>query len=439
MKRKDLLDSVIAPMRYVRPAPFRQLPQYQHVQEESKMISISSAGLKKNWWYQYTLSQIWIQCFGDKSGIQSKDEVCFMAFDYLTSLEHHIKTAKEIAAERKTSDYISFSTEYQNLPYGIDESAFFAYEEFDDARVLKKAFYPKRPEEVASGRQRYKMPKQQGEIRLVGVDLASSAAKGSDNSSFVLGRLIPTRKGYKRQIVYVETHNGVGAPAQALRIRQLMTDFEADMLIMDFRNLGTSIFNIMTDVIHDDVRGVDYPPITVAYHETIANKYEEYMSQTIRKDAIPCIYPIHATAELNSLMAVTFKDKLKTGMIEFLVLPEEAEKMYAKEIGFHFYSGKEGDWGGRIWLLAPYEQTSSLVNEALSLAVYVVNGNFKLVEPKRSTKDRIISLIYLNYYASLLDSELLKGDDESDYMRAVRIMNRGVGSYRNRKFGNFFR
>ena len=68
-----------------------------------------------------------------------------------------------------------------------------------------------------------------------------------------------------------------------------------------------------------------------------------------------------------------------------------------------------------------------------------MNGNFKLVEPKRSTKDRIISLIYLNYYASLLDSELLKGDDESDYMRAVRIMNRGVGSYRNRKFGNFFR
>ena len=66
-------------------------------------------------------------------------------------------------------------------------------------------------------------------------------------------------------------------------------------------------------------------------------------------------------------MAVTFKDKLKTGMIEFLVLPEEAEKMYAKEIGFHFYSGKEGDWGGRTWLLAPYEQTSSLVNEALSL------------------------------------------------------------------------
>lgn len=109
MKRKDLLDSVIAPMRYVRPAPFRQLPQYRHVTEEARMISISSAGLKQNWWYPYTLSQIWIMCFGDKTGIQSKDDVCFMAFDYLTSIYHHIKTPKEIAAERKASDFLSLS------------------------------------------------------------------------------------------------------------------------------------------------------------------------------------------------------------------------------------------------------------------------------------------------------------------------------------------
>ena len=259
------------------------------------------------------------------------------------------------------------------------------------------------------------------------------------NTSLVCARLVPTKSGYRREIVYVETHNGVGAPAQALRIRQLMTDFEADMLIMDFRNLGTPIFNIMTDTIHDEIRGCDYPPITVAYHETIANKYEEYMSQTIRKDAIPCIYPIHATAELNSLMAVTFKDNLKTGKIEFLIQPEEVEKILSKEIGYKFFTGETGDFGGRTWLLAPYEQTSSLINEALALTVYVVNGNFRLVEPKKSTKDRIISLIYLNYYASLLDKELIRGDEDTDYMRAIRSMNRGTMGRRANKFGNFFR
>lgn len=442
MKRKDLLDSVIAPMRYVRPAPFRRLPQYSHLTEESKMISISSAGLKINWWYPYTLQQIVISVFGDKTGIQSKDSTVFMAFDYLTSLEHGIKSPREIASERKASDYISFSTEYQNIPYGIDENAFFSYDDFDKARVLKQAFYPKRPEEVASGKQKYRMPKLPGEIRLVGVDLASSAARGSDNTAINVARLIPKRgKGYERQIVYSEISNGVGAPAQALRIRQIMTDFEADTLVMDFRNLGNAIFNIMTDVIHDDIRGVDYPPITVAYHETIAHKYEEYMQQTINPNAIPCIYPIYGTAELNSKMAVIFKDKLKTGMIKLLEQPDEVEKDFAKDIGFKFYTDEVGDWGGRPWLLAPFEQTTQLINEALSLTVYVVGGNFRLVEPKRLTKDRIVSLIYLNYYASLLDTELLKGLNDDDMYSAISSMNRSLSSNMRvgNKFGRIFR
>lgn len=440
MKRKDLLDAVIAPMRYVRPAPFRNLPQYKHLSEESKMISISSAGLKQNWWYTYTLQQIVISVFGDKTGIQSKDSTVFMAFDYLTSLEHGIKSPREIASERKSIDAISFTTEYCNIPYGIDENAFFAYEDFDKARVLTQAFYPKRPEEVASGKQKYRMPKVPGEIRLVGVDLASSAARNSDNSSLVCARLIPKRgKGYERQIVYHEICNGVGAPAQALRIRQVMTDFEADTLVMDFRNLGNAIFNIMTDVIHDEVRGIDYPPITVAYHETIAHKYEEYMQQTINPSAIPCIYPIYGTADLNSKMAVVFRDKLKTSMIKLLAQPDEVEKDFAKEIGFKFYTDEVGDWGGRPWLLAPFEQTTQLINEALSLTVYVSGGNFRLVEPKRLTKDRIISLIYLNYYASLLDTELLKGLNDDDMYSAISSMNRSLSNVRTgNRFGRFF-
>lgn len=440
MKRKDLLDAVIAPMRYVRPAPFRNLPQYKHLSEESKMISISSAGLKQNWWYTYTLQQIVISVFGDKTGIQSKDSTVFMAFDYLTSLEHGIKSPREIASERKSIDAISFTTEYCNIPYGIDENAFFAYEDFDKARVLTQAFYPKRPEEVASGKQKYRMPKVTGEIRLVGVDLASSAARNSDNSSLVCARLIPKRgKGYERQIVYHEICNGVGAPTQALRIRQVMTDFEADTLVMDFRNLGNAIFNFMTDVIHDEVRGVDYPPITVAYHETIAHKYEEYMQQTINPSAIPCIYPIYGTADLNSKMAVIFRDKLKTNMIKLLAQPDEVEKDFAKEIGFRFYTDEVGDWGGRPWLLAPFEQTTQLINEALSLTVYVSGGNFRLVEPKRLTKDRIISLIYLNYYASLLDTELLKGLNDDDMYSAISSMNRSLSNVRTgNRFGRFF-
>lgn len=439
IRKKSLLDSVISPMKYIRPAPFRNLPQYKHIIEEAKMVSISSAGLKQNWWYEYTLTQIWLRCFGDKSGLQKKEDIGFLTFDYITSLEHRIKTPKEIAADKKAFDYITFTTEYENIPYGISENAFFTYEAFDSCRTLKNAFYPKRPEEVAAKKQFKTMPRVAGEKRIVSADLATSAAKGSDNTAIILCRLIPTKtKGYERHIVYVEVHNGSGAPAQALRIRQLMTDFDADMLVMDMRNIGTPIFQIMTDVVKDEERGCEYPPITVAFHETIANKYDEYMSQTISQNAIPCIYPIHATAELNSMMSTSFRDKLKTGMIKMLVQPEEAEKMFYKEIGFKFYSDDIIEYGGRPWLLSPYEQTNQLINEALSLAVYVVGGNFKLVEPKKSTKDRIISLIYLNYYATLLDNELLKGEDDTEIMYFVKQMN-SKNSNRQSHLFNIFR
>lgn len=429
MRKKELLDAVVSPMKYIRPTPFRAKPEYSHIEEDTRMISISSAGLKQNWWYWYTIQQIYLKCFGDKTGLIKKEDIGFLTFDYITSLEHKIKSAKDIASDKKSFDYITFECEYRNVPYGINENAFFSYDTFESARTIKQAFYPKRLEEYISGKSKYKIKKIPGEKRIIAADLASSAAKNSDNSSYVCARLLPVNgKGYVRNIVYLETHNGVTGPVQALRLRQLMSDFEADILVMDMRNLGSTIFQIMTDVIKDEERGCEYPPITVAYHDTIANKYDEYMQQTLSPNAIPCIYPIHATAELNSIMSVGFKDKLRTGMIKLLVSQDEADKKYHKEIGMKFYSPDTGDWGGRPWLLAPYEQTTQLINEALALTVVVQNGNIKLIEPKKSTKDRIISLIYLNYYASLLDSELLKDEEGTEIFEGIRKISGLLGS-----------
>lgn len=118
-------------------------------------------------------------------------------------------------------------------------------------------------------------------------------------------------------------------------------------------------------------------------------------------------------------------------MIKMLVSTEEAEKKFHKDIGMRFYTPEVGDWGGRPWLLAPYEQTTQLINEALALSVYVQNGNIKLVEPKKSTKDRIISLMYLNYYASLLDSELLKNDDGMDLLKGIEKIGMLLGTKRS--------
>ena len=54
-----------------------------------------------------------------------------------------------------------------------------------------------------------------------------------------------------------------------------------------------------------------------------------------------------------------------------------------------------------------------------------MNGNIKLVEPEGARKDRYTSVSYLNYYVSLMDTELLKDkyvvDDEKEFLSFARI------------------
>lgn len=54
------------------------------------------------------------------------------------------------------------------------------------------------------------------------------------------------------------------------------------------------------------------------------------------------------------------------------------------------------------------------INESIALEMQVQNGLVKLQEPEGARKDRYTSISYLNYYASLLDKELLREKSTSD-------------------------
>jgi hypothetical protein len=76
----------------------------------------------------------------------------------------------------------------------------------------------------------------------------------------------------------------------------------------------------------------------------------------------------------------------------------------------------------RSYLLQANLQTTLLINESISLEMSMAGaaGLVKLVEPPGGRKDRYTSVSYLNYYASIMDTELLKdkyvGSDESEFL-----------------------
>jgi len=81
----------------------------------------------------------------------------------------------------------------------------------------------------------------------------------------------------------------------------------------------------------------------------------------------------------------------------------------------------QSDPTAKSWFLAPYVQTSLLINECINLSMTVSIGNIKLTEVPGSRKDRFSSLLYGTYYASILDQELLKEDnyDPSEEMMSL--------------------
>lgn len=85
------------------------------------------------------------------------------------------------------------------------------------------------------GDQKIKYPnKEPGEVRLIGMDVATSGGAKNDASAISVLQLLPTNNGqYVRNLVYMETLDGGHGQDQAVRIRQLYDDFDADYVVLD--------------------------------------------------------------------------------------------------------------------------------------------------------------------------------------------------------------
>lgn len=385
--------------------------QIEELREEPQEIIITSAHYKSHEWYPEIKKFLRMIADGDQ------DTKCLF-LDYLISLRHGIKTKKQMIREKENLDPIAFLMEYGNIPYGSSSNAFYRLGLFN--RTTKRGWRPIRDEVYATTRKNnYDIPKLSDELRIVSVDIAMRAGTTNDNTIISCGRLLPSKKGWMTDINYMESHNGKNTSLQALRIKQIYEEFQGDVLVLDIANAGISVFDSLSAVTRDEVRGVEYKPYTVMNNPYVDTRvYEELISRTLGQDANPCIFPIFANAPLNSAIAVKFRERLKKKLVTFLVDDNTEEEFLIKSGNKDILD--QDDTGVRAYLLQAHLQTSLLINEAIALEMVLQNGLIKLVEPPGARKDRYTSVSYLNYYVSLLDTDLLKdrdtGDDESEFL-----------------------
>lgn len=422
---KYIVDKVLKPFQMARPAQFRtneKCEQYgvkyrenDEFLEEAVNIYISSAAPTSHWMGKLLKDTI--------SSKYKDNTSCMLATDYSIALKHAIKTRAQLIEAKRTTDPITWREEYENEMLREGANAYFTYGLLTKNQTNKKAFYPRRYEDVRSKKKNpYSIPKQNGEIRIVACDMAFiERSNKNDNSCFTCiralpesityessnidGKTIEIKSGYRRIPSYIEANPGSDVDKQAIRIKQLYYDFEADYVVLDTRNGGILTYDRLAKVLYDEDRDCEYPAWRCMNDDDIAKRVNV-------SGAVENVFAINASQKLNNDIAISLRNILDSQMIDLLVNFDEAKDILESNVPEYFVSP---DSDVMSFYERPYLETQALVNEMMSLE-YTRNeqtGVITLYETGSNTKDRYVSLAYGNYFISLLEQDLIS--DNSDY------------------------
>lgn len=412
---KNIIDSVLSPFLYVRQVDYIKHPEYSGMVEEPKEIYISSAWYQSHW--MWALMQTLVK------DMFHNGTSCIIAMDYSIALKHNIKTRNFLIKEKKKLDPMSWAIEYENQMIAENARSFFNYEQLNKNRRLKRAFYPRRNDEaLLKQKNKYDIPKQVGEVRILSCDIAMEAGNTTDNSIFSCIRLLPEsqeykvqdttgehleiKRGYRRQVVYMEAVHGGETSKQAIRIKQLYTDFNVDYCVLDGRNAGISVYDTLAKVLYDEERNMEYKPWRCMNDEKVANRIQIAGAEEV-------VYIIKAQLETNSNIAETMRNSLNAGMIDLLISNTEA----VDEIPNIFPEYAAADVDTQLFFERPYLETVALINEMINLE-YERGEQTGLIKIVNTTdrKDRYTSVSYGNYFAQMLEHDLLSDSSEYEYV-----------------------
>lgn len=378
-------------------------PEYVDCEEErNKEMYMSSCWLKAHWAWDK------VKAFY-KSMVNGKDYfVC--SLPYQLAIKEKLLSKSQVQDEKSESDFssISWLMEMDALFYGESEKSYFRIKEMQDCRREIKAIYPSEVVSTLTKKQQEQIKKREDEIRIIGADIAlmSSTKYDNDNTSIALLRLIPNGDEYIRQVLYLESCSGENTEDLAKKIKRLFYDFECDYCVLDALGNGIGVYDMLGSTIFDEEVDTEYPTWT-CLNDADGNKGMRDRSKD--PNALPLIYAIKATSEFNHKIATSLKTAFERGIIRFLVSESDAKDYLIKKKNYMKQTPEVQNK-----MLMPYIQTSLTINEIINLEAEVKNGYIKLTEPRNMRKDRYSVLAYTNYFASVLERDLIVFDQEED-------------------------
>ena len=381
---KEILDSVLSPTEIIRPTPYTMLKEYEYLKEEPREIYLSSAYYKSHWMFGLIIEAM--------KGAYKGDSILF-GTDYALTLKHGIRTKKQLLREKRKLDSVTFDMEYNNLMIGGSENQYYSFDLVSNAQTIKKAWYPRTPEQFADSKKKRfgEIKKQAGEIRIVSMDIAmSKSTKTVDNDYSVIKciRALPVKERYERQEVYTEAFEGIDIDSQAIRVRQIMEDFNADYLVFDARTYGTNLTDSMAKILYDEERDKEYVPLKVFNNDALAERCHN-------PNASPIMWAFIGSADKNHAMHTTMLGTLMDNRYKMLISHTKCKEEYLIDRPEYLKATQDEKFKYEL----AYMYSDLTLNEMINLKkVYIQGGKIKLEEPSTGTKDKYISAAMGNLF-----------------------------------------
>lgn len=300
----------------------------------------------------------------------------------------------------------------ESIFWGESENAFFSFDDLDNARKIKIPLYP-RPYYALLNDSKYKYEyKQNGEIRLLGMDIATQGGSKNDATCFSVLQLIPSGNNqFIKNLIYMETLDGGHTADQAIRARQLYDDFDIDYIVIDTNGVGIGVFDNLVQDLVDSERNIIYTALGCINDDKMHERCKNPSANKV-------IYSIKANQEFNNNSAVMIRDAVKRGILRLLINESDANEILEKNKSFQKLSPDE-----QVLFQAPYHQTSALITEMVNLDYEVTNGKIKVKENSGMRKDRYSSTSMALSIANEIERKT-KDTSENDISNFVRNINK---------------
>ena len=362
-------DSVVGPCKnYRRDISFN----YNFDDYKSKTACMTSACPKSNTFYDDFMRVLRDMAKGEPTSF-----AC--ALDYNAAAANGITDMSFLIEEKKKMPDSAFQMEYGSVFIGADSNSALPYDLTSPCRTLQTV----EMEQPKGSKSRYVMC----------LDIATSQAKGSDNSILSVLKFNEKTDGtFARKLVHMRSYNGKPLDFLAKEVREYyhIRFPNTEKIIYDARGLGDSFDRFFDQEWLDPINGKEQPPLVVD-DEPLVNPAAKQV-----------LHPFRAVNQLNQRIYTNLRVAIEKKRIDFPIQERVAKAMqYEIEDESKRMSMEEMDI---------FSQTDALQFEMGNIVEKTsASGNKTYDVPRAGLhKDRYSSLAMANDYISELEKENVK-------------------------------